>query len=164
MSKKLFVGNLPFGMSDDQFKGLFASYGELGETGVVRFKDTGKSKGFGFVTINDDAQAEKAKTEMNQKEVEGRKIFVNDATPFNPDKPRERRFGGGGGRRFGGDRGGFGGGRGGGYGGGGGRRFGGSGGGRRFGGSGGGDGGGFGGRRRSDDSGSSGSSESSENF
>jgi len=162
MSKKLFVGNLPFGMSDDQFKGLFASYGELGETGVVRFKDTGKSKGFGFVTINDDAQAEKAKTEMNQKEVEGRKIFVNDATPFNPDKPRERRFGGGGGgygggsrgggyggggRRFGGDRGGFGGGRGGG---------------RRFGGSGGGDGGGFGGRRRSE--GSSGSSESSENF
>ena len=146
MSKKLFVGNLPFGMSDDQFKGLFASYGELGETGIVRFKDTGKSKGFGFVTINDDAQAEKAKTEMNQKEVEGRKIFVNDATPFNPEKPRERRFGGGGG--------GYGGGRGGGYGGGG----------RRFGGSGGGDGGGFGGRRRSEGSSSSGSSESSENF
>ena len=109
MSKKLFVGNLPFGMSDEQFKELFASYGELGETGIVRFKDTGKSKGFGFVTVNDDAMAEKAKTEMNQKEVEGRKIFVNDATPFNPDKPRERRFGGGGGRRFGGDReGGFG--------------------------------------------------------
>jgi RNA recognition motif-containing protein len=145
-------------MSDEQFKELFASYGELGETGIVRFKDTGKSKGFGFVTVNDDAMAEKAKTEMNQKEVEGRKIFVNDATPFNPDKPRERRFGGGGGRRFGGDRGGFGGGRGGGYGGG--RRFG-NGGGRRFGGD---REGGFGRRRREEGSSSSGSSEGSEEF
>lgn len=151
MAKKLFIGNLPFGMSDEQFKALFAPYGELGETGIVRFKDTGRSKGFGFATINDDAQADKAKVELNQKEVDGRKLLVNDATPFDPNKPRERRpFRSGG---FGGRGGGFGGGRGGGYGGG--RRFGGD-----RGGSGGGFGGGNGGGRRFRPRGEEGESQS----
>jgi RNA recognition motif-containing protein len=110
MAKKLFVGNLPFSVNDAKMKELFAAYGELGETMVVINKYSGRSKGFGFVTINDDAQAEKAKAEMNGKEIEGRKIMVNDATPFDPNKPRPER------RSFGGDRGGYGGGRGGGRG------------------------------------------------
>ena len=102
MAKKLFVGNLPFSVNDVKMKELFAAYGELGETMVVINKYSGRSKGFGFVTINDDAQAEKAKAEMNGKEIEGRKLMVNDATPFDPNKPRPER------RSFGGDRGGFG--------------------------------------------------------
>lgn len=91
MSKKLYVGNLPFSTNNEQLAQLFSAYGEVSEATVISFKDTGKSKGFGFVTIADDAQAAKALQEMNGKELEGRKIVVNEAQPFDPDKPRERR-------------------------------------------------------------------------
>ncbi len=116
MSKRLYVGNLPFSTNAEKLKELFSAYGQIEEATVVAFKDTGRSKGFGFVTLADDAQAEKALQEMNGKDVEGRQIKVNEAAPFDPDKPRERRggFGGGrgggrfgGGRRFGGNGGGF---------------------------------------------------------
>lgn len=114
MSKKLYVGNLPFSMTQEQLEKLFSGYSPS-EVTVITNKYSGKSKGFGFVTIEDDEQAEKAISEMNGKEVEGRALTVNEARPFDPDKPRppRRDFGGGGGRRFGGgDRGGgFGGGR-----------------------------------------------------
>jgi|SRR3989338_7630470 len=106
MSKKLYVGNLPFSTGNEQLAKLFSAYGEASEATVIAFKNTGKSKGFGFVTLTDDAQAEKAIQEMNGKEVEGRKIVVSEAQPFDPDKPRERRpfrsggFNDGGGRRF----------------------------------------------------------------
>jgi RNA recognition motif-containing protein len=119
MSKRLFVGNLPFSLTQEGLKNLFSKYGALGETVVVTNKFNGRSKGFGFVTVEDDAQAATAISEMNGSELEGRKITVNEATPFDPNKPRpERRSGGfggrggfGGPRRFGGDRreGGFGG-------------------------------------------------------
>ncbi|MBS3091863.1 RNA-binding protein [Candidatus Pacearchaeota archaeon] len=108
MSKRLFVGNLPFSLTQDKLKELFAAYGSLGETVVVTNKFSGRSKGFGFVTVEDDSEAEKAISDMDGKEIEGRKITVNEARPFDPDKPRppRREFGG---RRFGGgDRGGFG--------------------------------------------------------
>jgi RNA recognition motif-containing protein len=122
MSKRLFVGNLPFSLTQEGLTNLFSKYGKLGETLVVINKFNGRSKGFGFVTIEDDAQAATAITEMNGSELEGRKITVNEATPFDPNKPRpERRSGGFGGGRGGGFRreGGFGGGRGrGGFGGG----------------------------------------------
>ena len=111
MGKKLYVGNLPFSVNSEKLKEIFSVYGNV-EAEVISFKDTGKSKGFGFVTV-DDEQAEKAKQEMNGKEIDGRKVFVNDAAPFDPNAPRKprRSFGGnGGGRRFGGG-GGFGGGR-----------------------------------------------------
>jgi len=104
MSKKLYVGNLPFSVNSEKLKELFAGYGQVDEAQVIMFKDTDKSKGFGFVTIQDDAQADKAIKEMNDKEIEGRKIKVNEATPFDPNKPRPR-------RSFSGDGGGFGGGR-----------------------------------------------------
>ena len=107
MSKRLFVGNLPFNLTQDKLKELFSGYGSLGETVVVTNKFSGRSKGFGFVAVEDDSEADKAISEMDGKEVEGRKITVNEARPFDPDKPRppRREFGG---RRFGGDRGGFG--------------------------------------------------------
>jgi RNA recognition motif-containing protein len=103
MSKKLYVGNLPFGVTQEKLKEMFSSYGDLGEVTVISNKFTGKSKGFGFVTIEDDSQADKAISEMNGKELEGRALTVNEAKPFDPDKPRPpRRFDGGdGGRRFG---------------------------------------------------------------
>jgi RNA recognition motif-containing protein len=107
MVKKVYVGNLPFSYDSDKLKELFVSYGEIQEATVIAFKDTGKSKGFGFVTFANDAEAEKAIAEINKKEVDGRELRVNEATPFDPEKPRERpsfsRGGGfGGGRRFGG--------------------------------------------------------------
>lgn len=113
MAKKLYVGNLPFSMDSERLKEVFSPYGEISEATVIAFKDTGKSKGFGFVTLEDDEQAEKAISEMNEKEVDGRKISVREAIPFDPDKPRKsfrrdgnfgggRRFGGNGGRRSGG--------------------------------------------------------------
>jgi RNA recognition motif-containing protein len=130
MSKRLFVGNLPFSLTQEGLTNLFSKFGKLGEVTVVTNKFNGRSKGFGFVTIEDDAQAATAISEMNGSDLEGRKLTVNEATPFDPNKPRpERRSGGFGGR------GGYGGGRGGGFGGP--RRFGG-GGGRREGGFGGG--------------------------
>ncbi len=106
MGKKLYVGNLPFSVTSEKLKEIFSAYGEV-EAEVISFKDTGKSKGFGFVTVADDIQAEKAKQEMNGKELEGRKVLVNEAAPFDPNKPRrprrdfgDRRFGGGGRGRF----------------------------------------------------------------
>jgi len=118
MSKRLFVGNLPFSATSESLATLFSKYGKLGETTVVANKFTGRSKGFGFVTIEDDAQAATAITEMNGSDLEGRKLTVNEATPFDPNKPRPERRSGGFGGRGGGYGGGFGGGnRGGGFGG-----------------------------------------------
>ncbi|MEK6825413.1 MAG: RNA-binding protein, partial [Nanoarchaeota archaeon] len=65
MSKKLYVGNLPYSVNGEKLKELFAAYGEIVESTVISFRDTGKSKGFGFVTLADDAQADKAVQEMN---------------------------------------------------------------------------------------------------
>ncbi len=103
MGKKLYVGNLPFSVTTEKLKEIFSAYGDV-QAEVITFKDSGKSKGFGFVTVPDDEQAEKAKQEMNGKEVDGRKVFVNEATPFDPNRPRNRPSGG---RRFDGNRGGF---------------------------------------------------------
>jgi RNA recognition motif-containing protein len=101
MGKKLYVGNLPFSINNDKLKEVFAAY-NVESAEVVLYKD-GRSKGFGFVTVAED-MSEKAKTEMNGKEVEGRTLTVNDAVPFDPNKPkrefRPRRSFGGGGRRF----------------------------------------------------------------
>lgn len=114
MSKRLYVGNLPFSMTDEGLKALFSAYQEIEEVNVITNKFNGRSKGFGFVTLADDAEGDKAISEMNGKEIEGRKIIVSEAKPFDPDKPRPRRsFGSGG--SFGGSRGrsgGFGGSRG----------------------------------------------------
>jgi RNA recognition motif-containing protein len=105
MAKKLYVGNLPYSIKTEQLNELFSTFGEIESAEVVVFKDTGKSKGFGFVSFKEDAPAEKARTEMNGKEVEGRKLVVNEATPFDPSKSRDRpRRSFGENRGFGGER------------------------------------------------------------
>lgn len=89
---KLFVGSLPWSITSDTLRELFAQYGEITEAMVITDRDSGRSKGFGFVTFASEESAQKA-LEMDGKEIEGRKIVVNVA------KPRENRSGGDGGFR-----------------------------------------------------------------
>lgn len=79
--KKLFVGSLPWSLSGSSLKDLFSSYGEIVDSVVISDSMSGRSKGFGFVTFTNEADAEKAQAEMNEKEVEGRRIIVNFAKP-----------------------------------------------------------------------------------
>jgi RNA recognition motif-containing protein len=137
MGRKLYVGNLSYNTDSSELQELFAQYGSVQSAEIIADRDTGRSKGFGFVEFSSEEEAQAAIAGMNGKEVGGRALTVNEA------KPKENRaggggFGGGGGGKRGGGGGYGGGGGGGGYGGGGGR--GGSGGGR--GGYGGGGGGG----------------------
>jgi len=88
---KVYVGNLPFDLEDDKLKEIFASYGEIEEAIVIKNKFNGRSKGFGFVTFKDAESAKKAIAEMNEKEVEGRSLKVNEAKPMDPDRPRPPR-------------------------------------------------------------------------
>lgn len=84
---KIYVGNLPFSVDDNALKALFTSYGEVSEAVLIKDKFSNRSKGFGFVTINDDAAAKKAIAEMHEKEVDGRKLTVNEAKPME-ERPR----------------------------------------------------------------------------
>jgi len=104
MSKKLYVGNLPFSITQEELINLFSEYGEVSEAAIITNKFSGRSKGFGFVTLADDEQAARAITEMNGKDVQGRPLVVNEAKPFDPTAPRPERknFGRRGG--FGGER------------------------------------------------------------
>lgn len=121
MSKKLFVGGLSWGTTDDSLHGAFSQFGEIVEAKVITDRETGRSRGFGFITFADDDGANQAVSEMDGTELDGRTIKVNEAQ----DKPARSGGGGGGGGgrggRGGGGGGGGGGGRGG-YGGGGGGR------------------------------------------
>jgi cold-inducible RNA-binding protein len=137
MSKKLFVGGLAWANTDESLREAFEQFGEVGEAKVIMDRDTGRSRGFGFVTFEDGAAADEAQAQMDGGNLDGRTIRVNEA------QDRAGSGGGGGGARGGGGgggRGGFGGG-----GGGGGRGGGGGGGGRGGGGGGRGGGGGYGG-------------------
>lgn len=127
MAKKLYVGNLPFSITEASLGDLFAPFGAVDSVRIITDRDSGRSKGFGFVEFADDGAADKAINDLNGKEVDGRALTVNEARP---QAPRSGGFGGGGGGGgFGGGRGGRGGG-GGGFGGGGGGGRGGSRGGR----------------------------------
>ena len=107
---EIYVGNLAYATTDDGLKAAFAAYGEVTAVRVVTDRMTGRSKGFGFVTMPDAAQAQAAIDALNGHELDGRTVRVNESQP----KPREERGGDrGGGGGFGGGRGGFGGGRGG---------------------------------------------------
>jgi RNA recognition motif-containing protein len=131
VGNKLYVGNLSYNIRDDDLNQAFAQYGSVNSAKVMMDRDTGRSKGFGFVEMGSDAEAQAAINAMNGVPLDGRAIVVNEA------RPREERpggFGGGGGRSGGG-----------GFGGGGGR----SGGGGGYGGGGSGGGGGYGGGGRS---------------
>ena len=83
---KLYVGNLPFSVDDEGFKKLFEGY-ETEEVTLIKDKFSGRSKGFGFVTISDDETAKKAISELNGKEVEGRELKVSEARPME-ERPR----------------------------------------------------------------------------
>ena len=140
MGKKLYVGNLPYSVRDGDLEQAFGQFGSVTSAKVMMERDTGRSKGFGFVEMGSDEEAQSAISGMNGQPLGGRSVVVNEARPMEERPPRSGGggFGGGGGRREGG--GGFGGGGndggfrspyGGGGAGGGGRREGGGGGGGR---------------------------------
>jgi hypothetical protein len=137
MGNKLYVGNLPYSYRDNDLQQAFGQYGNVTSAKVMMERDTGRSKGFGFVEMGSEEEAQAAIRGMNGQQVGGRGLVVNEARPMEPRPRSGGGYGGGGG-------GGYGGGGGGGYGGGGGGYGGGGGGGRREGGGGGGWGGGGG--------------------
>jgi cold-inducible RNA-binding protein len=124
MSSKLFVGGLAWATRDETLKAHFETCGEVTDAKVIMERDTGRSRGFGFVTFENAEDASKAQAELNGSDLDGRSIRVDSATER---PPRSGGGGGGGGGRRGGGGGGYGGGGGGGYGGGGGGGYGGGG-------------------------------------
>ncbi len=97
MGKKLYVGNLTYKVSDSELDQLFAPFGTVQSAQVIQDRETGRSKGFGFVEMDTEAQAQAAIDGLNDREHDGRRLTVNEA------KPREDRGGGGGyggGRRY----------------------------------------------------------------
>jgi RNA recognition motif-containing protein len=120
MGNKLYVGNLPYTVRDEDLQQSFSEFGSVSSAKVMMERDTGRSKGFGFVEMGNDAQAQAAINGMNGQSLGGRSITVNEARPMEARPPRTGGYGGdrsGGGGGYGGDRSG-----GGGYGGGGGGR------------------------------------------
>lgn len=114
MGNKLYVGNLPYSFRDEDLQQAFSAYGSVSSAKVMMERDTGRSKGFGFVEMGSDAEAQAAIGGMNGQQFGGRGLVVNEARPMEARPPRSGGFGGG----AGGGRGGYGGGGGGGYGGG----------------------------------------------
>jgi cold-inducible RNA-binding protein len=86
MSKQIYAGNLSYQMSDDKLKDLFQLHGEVSSVKIIRYPDSGKSKGFGFVEMTNDDEAENAIQKLNGTEVDGRNIRVNVARPKKNDE------------------------------------------------------------------------------
>jgi cold-inducible RNA-binding protein len=118
---KIYVGGLPYQTTADHLKDIFAQFGEVGSANIITDRDTGRSKGFGFVEMADNEQAKAALAELDQAELDGRTITVNEARPAKTGGSfggggrsggggSRGGYGGGGGRSGGGDRGGYGGG------------------------------------------------------
>ena len=122
MGNKLYVGNLPYSFRDEDLQQTFSQYGSVSSAKVMMERDTGRSKGFGFVEMGSDAEAQSAIQGVHGQSFGGRDLVVNEARPMEARPPRSGGgFGGGGGYGGGGGRsggGGYGGGGGGGYGGG----------------------------------------------
>lgn len=85
----IFIGSLPFAVKDEALKEVFGAYGEVSSARVISDKFTGRSKGFGFVEMDDEAAAKKAIEELNGSELEGRTIVVNEARP-REERPERR--------------------------------------------------------------------------
>ena len=108
MAKKLYVGSLSYNTTDDQLKQHFSQAGNVESATVITDRMSGRSKGFGFVEMSTDEEAQKAIEMFNGQELDGRTITVNEARPMQPRAPRQGGFGGrgggygGGGRGFGG--------------------------------------------------------------
>ena len=96
MGKKLYVGNLTYRLNSSDLEGLFSQYGNVESAEVISDRDTGRSKGFGFVEMSTDSEAKAAIDALHDQEVDGRRLTVNEA------RPREPRTGGGGGGGWGG--------------------------------------------------------------
>ena len=94
--KNIFVGNLSFGATEDTVRSLFEQYGTVERVSIVTDRDTGRAKGFGFVEMTGDAEAERAISSLNGQELDGRNLTINEA------RPKEDRGGFGGGRGNGG--------------------------------------------------------------
>ena len=121
MGNKLYVGNLPYSVRDSDLEQAFGQFGAVTSAKVMMERETGRSKGFGFVEMGSDAEAQAAIQGVHGQNYGGRDLVVNEARPMEPRAPRSGGFGGGnGGGGYGGGRsgGGYGGGGGGGYGGG----------------------------------------------
>ena len=88
----IYVGNLPYGINRDQLRDVFAAYGEVAAARIVTDRETGRSKGFGFVEMNNDEEAKKAIEALNGNDIGGRKAVVNEARPREPRQFREKRF------------------------------------------------------------------------
>lgn len=99
MAKKLYVGSLPYSTTDDSLKEMFSEAGTVESATVITDRDSGRSKGFGFVEMATDEEAAKAVETLNGKEVDGRTIVVNEARP-KEDRPQRGGGFGGGGERF----------------------------------------------------------------
>ncbi len=87
----IYVGNLAYSVTDDDLREAFAAFGDVSRASVIMDRDTGRSKGFGFVEMPDDAQAEAAIKELNEKPLSGRPVRVNEARP-REDRPRRPRY------------------------------------------------------------------------
>lgn len=98
MSKKIYIGNLPYSVTEEELREMFTKFGEVTSADLISDKYTGQSKGFGFVEMDKNKEATEAINSLNDKEIDGRKIVVNEA------KPREERSnnsrGGSRGKRF----------------------------------------------------------------
>ena len=97
MAKKLYVGGISYGTSQDTLKSHFAAAGNVASATIIMDKMTGRSKGFGFVEMTTDEEAQNAVSMFNGKELDGRTLTVNEARPMEPRAPRDggRGFGGG---------------------------------------------------------------------
>lgn len=102
--KKIFVGNLSFGATEDSVRSMFEAYGAVDRVSIVTDRDSGQPRGFGFVEMASNSEADNAISELNGRELDGRALNINEARP-----KEDRGFGGGGGNRRGGGGGGFGG-------------------------------------------------------
>jgi RNA recognition motif-containing protein len=107
MGNKLYVGNLPYQVRDEDLQQAFGAFGNVNSAKVMMERDTGRSKGFGFVEMGSDAEAQSAINGMNGQPLGGRNLVVNEARPMEPRPPRSGGFGGGreGGGGYGGGRG-----------------------------------------------------------
>ena len=104
MAKKLYVGNLSYGTTDSDLQGMFEEFGSVQSAQVIMDRESGRSKGFGFVEMGSDQEAEAAINALNGKDVDGRPLTVNEAKPREDRGGRSggggSRGGGGGGRRY----------------------------------------------------------------
>jgi RNA recognition motif-containing protein len=88
MAKKLYVGNLPYSINDSALKDMFSQAGTVESASIIMDKMTGRSKGFGFVEMSSDEEAQTAISMFNEKDIDGRKAVVNEAKPMQPRAPR----------------------------------------------------------------------------